>query len=127
MFVFDSVNFDPPAPAARVTIQNPSTGQQVSDVLMLIDTGADASLLPRFSLEQIGIQILAASEYELVGFDGTRRSALSAEARMVMASKTFRGKFLTQDGSIGIIGRDILNLLIIRYDGPACRWSVEAR
>jgi len=43
---YDTENFDPPAPVAYVSIRDPETGASLSDVPMLIDTGADVTLLP---------------------------------------------------------------------------------
>jgi hypothetical protein len=48
-------HFDPPAPVAYVTLRNPATGALLSNVPMLIDTGADTTLLPVYAVEQIGI------------------------------------------------------------------------
>ncbi len=53
---YDSENFDPPAPVAYVTLRNPATGVSLSDVPMLIDTGADATLLPQKYIEQLGME-----------------------------------------------------------------------
>ena len=36
----------------------------------------------------------------------------------------FRGQFLVTDASHGILGRNILNLLVLRLDGPGLSWSV---
>jgi len=41
---YDAENFEPPAPVAYVTLRNPATGALLSDVPMLIDTGADVTL-----------------------------------------------------------------------------------
>jgi len=56
---YDTLNFDPPAPAARVTLCNPDNGMTVSDVLLLLDTGADVTLLPRSAVEPLGVALLA--------------------------------------------------------------------
>jgi predicted aspartyl protease len=43
---YEASLFDPPAPVARVVLRNPDAGTAVSDVLLLLDTGADVTLLP---------------------------------------------------------------------------------
>jgi hypothetical protein len=43
---YDASHFDPPAPVARVTLRNPHTAATVSDVLLLLDTGADITFCP---------------------------------------------------------------------------------
>jgi hypothetical protein len=52
---YDASHFDPPAPVARVRLRNPQSGATVSDVLWLMDTGADITLLPRTAVEPLGV------------------------------------------------------------------------
>ena len=63
---YDASHFDPPAPVAYVTLRHSDNGARVSDVLLLFDTGADVTLLPRSVVEQIGVPLLAGWRYELV-------------------------------------------------------------
>jgi hypothetical protein len=41
----DGKRITPPAPVAEVTLRDPDRGQTVSSVPMLIDSGADVSIL----------------------------------------------------------------------------------
>lgn len=75
MPAYDAAGFDPPAPVARVTLRNPENGAVVAAVELLIDTGADITLLPRGAVEQTGSMPIGDQQYELLGFDGTRTSA----------------------------------------------------
>ena len=43
---YDATDCDPPAPVAQVTLRNPHSGEMVVDVPLLLDTGADVTLLP---------------------------------------------------------------------------------
>lgn len=54
---YDSNRFDPPAPLAIVSLRNPETGKTVSDIPMLIDSDADASLLPRATIDELEFSI----------------------------------------------------------------------
>jgi hypothetical protein len=45
-----------------VTLRNPHSGATVSDVLLLLDTGADVTLLPRTAVEQLGVPLLAGQQ-----------------------------------------------------------------
>ncbi len=56
MPAYDASLFDPPAPLARVTPRNLSNGATVSDVPMLIDSGADITLVPHQSADQLGLR-----------------------------------------------------------------------
>jgi hypothetical protein len=66
--------FSPPAPIASVTVRNPSTNETISDVPLLIDSGADATLLPQSIVDSLGITIDKDQNagYELLGFDGNK-------------------------------------------------------
>ena len=52
---YDANLFDPPAPQASVTLRNPGTNLMSSDVPMLLDTGADVTLIPSATLTQLKI------------------------------------------------------------------------
>ena len=47
MQAYDAARFDPPAPLALVTVKSEQLGIVIRDVPVLLDTGADVSLLPR--------------------------------------------------------------------------------
>ena len=64
---YDATHFDPPAPVARVTLRNPHSGATVADVLLLLDTGADITLLPRTAVEQLGVPLLAGQQLRTDG------------------------------------------------------------
>jgi hypothetical protein len=64
---YDAAHFDPPAPVAQVMLRNPRSGATVSDVLVLLDAGADITLLPRIAVEQLGVPLLAGQSYEFNG------------------------------------------------------------
>jgi len=50
----------------------PSTGVTVADVVLLVDSGADVTLLPRQAVERLGIGLATGRGYEISGFDGTK-------------------------------------------------------
>ena len=52
----------------------PSTGVTVADVVLLVDSGADVTLLPRQAVERLGIGLATGRGYEISGFDGTKES-----------------------------------------------------
>ena len=47
MPAYDATRFDPPAPLALVILRNLDTGTILSDVPMLLDSGADMTLVPQ--------------------------------------------------------------------------------
>ena len=123
---YDASHFDPPAPVARVVLRNPDTGATVADVPLLLDTGADVTLLPRVSIERLGVPSLTNLRYELMGFDGSRSSASAVMADMVFLNRAFRGRYLVTGEEYGILGRDVLNHVALLLDGPRQRWVAAA-
>jgi hypothetical protein len=126
MPAYDANWFDPPAPLAEVSVRNPQTGTILPDVPMLLDSGADVSLIPRSCIEQLGLELIADSIYELMGFDGTTSLAPVVQTELLFLDRTFRGQFLVLDQEWGILGRDILNLVPIWLNGPELTWSERA-
>ena len=61
--------------------------------MMLLDSGADVTLLPQTAVEQLGVLPIPEQRYDLVGFDGTTSSAQVAELEMVFLNRIFRGRF----------------------------------
>ena len=118
MPAYDTASFDPPAPLAQVIIRSPESGHTLSGVLMLLDSGADVTLIPQASASQLGLVGATDEVYELAGFDGSTSFASVVRLDMVFLNRTFRGRFLLIDQEWGVIGRDILNLVPLLLDGP---------
>lgn len=123
---YDATHFGPPAPVAQVRLRDPSCGATVSDVLVLVDTGADITLLPRSAVEQLGVPLLAGQQYELIGFDGSKSFAPAVLLDLLFLRRAFRGRYLLIEEERGIMGRDILNHVLLLLDGPQQQWSEYA-
>jgi hypothetical protein len=123
---YDASHFDPPAPVARVMLRNPRSGATVSDVLLLLDTGADVTLIPRMMVERLGVSLLADQQYELMGFDGSKSFTSVVMLDMIFLRRVFRGRYLVIEEERGILGRDILNHVTVLLDGPQQQWSEQA-
>lgn len=80
------------------------TAAIVTDVPMLLDTGADVTLLPRAVVEYLGIAIDSSSGYQLMGFDGNLTVASSVTADLLFLSRAFNGRFLLITEDRGILG-----------------------
>ena len=120
---YDATHFDPPAPLAQVILRDPHSGAAVSDVPLLMDTGADITLLPRTAVEQLGVPLLADQRYEVMGFDGSKSFAPVVMLDLIFLKHAFRGRYLLIEEGRGIMGRDILNHVILLLDGPQQQWS----
>ncbi len=120
---YDSTLFDPPAPLARVTLRNPDTGVVLSDVPMLLDTGADVTLVPQSVVNQLSAAADPSKSYELMSFDGSLSSSSVVRLELSFCRRTFRGQFLVVDQAWGIIGRNVLNAVPLLLDGPRLTWD----
>lgn len=120
---YDSVFFSPPAPVAYVILRNPDNNIEISNVPMLLDTGADGTLIPQIFAEKLGLD-LSLTRWETEAFDGTKSESAVARLQMIFDGKSFRGDFLLIAQDYGIIGRNILNFLNIQFDGKNLRWDI---
>lgn len=120
---YDADGFDPPAPVAYVILRNPATGALLSDVPMLIDTGADATLHPSSAVEQLGIKPEEDTDFEVQIFDGEIKWLKLARLELYFLDKKFAGEYLLMNRSMGILGRNILNSVRILLDGPHENWE----
>ena len=123
---YDATHFDPPAPVAQVILRNPHSGATVSDVPLLVDTGADITLLPHTAVEQLGVPLLAGQRYELMSFDGSKSFASVVILDLLFLQRAFQGRYLLIEEERGIMGRDILNHVILLLDSPQQQWSEHA-
>lgn len=125
MPAYDAKLFDPPAPVAHVTLRHPATGASLSEVPMLMDTGADVTLLPRIYVDRLGISPLKEKVYELQGFDGNITQAEAILLELVFLGRKYKGQFLLVDQPMGILGRNILNAIVLLLDGPRGAWDEQ--
>lgn len=127
MPTYDTDSFDPPAPVAFVNLRNPQNGRTVTDIRMLIDSGADVTLIPAIVADQLALMAEPGEMVEIMGFDGTVSRASVAKLEMFFLNKTFRGRFLVSHQESGILGRDVLNLVILILNGPELLWTEQPR
>ncbi len=126
MTAYDDSRFSPPAPLALVTLRNPESGAVQANVPMLLDTGADVSLLPQSAISALGSTATSDRHYELVGFDGSKSVAPVVRAELIFLERTFRGQFLIIEQDWGILGRNILNSVSLLLDGPRLTWELNS-
>lgn len=123
MPAYDASLFNPPALPAKVTLRNRDNGNTTSDVPMLLDTGADVTLIPHSSESQLGLTIDLNEGNELMGFDGRLSVAPAVQLDLILLGRVFRGRFLIINQECGVIGRNIINHVSLLFDGPRLNWS----
>lgn len=92
---------------------------------MLVDTGADVSLIPCAIVDAINATPTGRT-MEVVSFDGHKSARPVVAVSMHLGKYKMNVEFLLHDDgeTIGIIGRNVLNLLYVVLDGPSRVWSV---
>ena len=117
--------YDPPAPIALASLKNPSNGMMLLDIPMLLDSGADITLLPHYVVDALGLNIDTQTAIELQGFDGNRSSSGVVEVHLSFESLTFRGNYVLTPSGMGVVGRDILNLITLTLKGKELVWEAS--
>lgn len=122
MQAYEAGDFEPRAPVVRATVRGPSN-VVYHGVPLLIDTGADVSVIP--------LEVAAAVEAEtrpsnapIQLLDGGEITCLQANLTVEFLRYRFSGPFLVAGSRHGILGRNILNLLLVTLDGPNLLWSM---
>lgn len=110
--------YDPAIPACGVTLTARPTGRS-QRMTAIVDTGADASLVPEDTLREIGAR--RAFEARLRSQWGERRQVFLYLVDVQIADLTLPGVYVVGDdrGQECVLGRNVLNRLRILLDGPA--------
>jgi predicted aspartyl protease len=118
-------HIEPPAPVALVVVADPVTGRSGSKIPMLIDTGADVTVLPASAAVEVGLEV--GGEFELRWIDGEVRSARWVQAKLKWGKLRIPGRFVLSDHELGLLGRDVLNEVVLELDGPRQIWDMRRR
>lgn len=118
---YETEGFVPPAPVARAVVHGP-TGRARSDVRLLIDTGADVSIVPRTVAVDVNAEVRP-SGIVIRSYDEGEATCDLAELSVEVLQYRFRGTFVIGDADYGVLGQNILNSLLLTLDGPRRVWS----
>jgi hypothetical protein len=116
--------FDPPAPFAEIVLRSVETGERSAKIRVLLDTGADISLLPLKTLEQLKIGASPES-VNLFGFDDSQSIAKIYNLQIIFLGKRVSGNYCGIADETGILGRDVLNDFSILFDGVSLDWKEQ--
>jgi predicted aspartyl protease len=118
-----STAYEPPAPILLARVAPPVGGHGVA-VLGVVDTGADLTVIPESVAKELGLPLV--SRIRVVGVTGASAAAPVRAAAIDVAGS----RHLVEVACLGddaILGRDLLNRMVIRLDGPRQSLEIGAR
>lgn len=112
------LSFLPPAPVLEIEIDGYDKERGKQRVLALIDSGADATLVPLSVLETVGATFK--DTVWMRGITGRRVEVDLYHTGIRVGTKLINGVAVvgTPATSDAVIGRDVLNQLVVTLDGP---------
>ena len=108
---------------AQVCFRNIASGAVAQDVPMLMDTGADASIVPMSVVTSLKNPLIADRQLEVQSFDDTLSRMSLTVLEIEFCSRKIKGEFLVLDQPYGILGRNTLNKFKLLLDGPNKTWE----
>jgi len=57
---------------------------------MLLDSGADVTLIPQTSADQLGVAAIPGVSYEITGFDGSTSFMSAVQLELIFLNQVFR-------------------------------------
>ena len=119
-FAYDD-RYDPPAPMVPLRVSNP-TGVDGVLLTVLVDTGADATVIPESVAEQLGLPVVGYAE--ITGVGGAKQEIAMHAAVVHLAGVEIMLRVAAFEGE-RLVGRDLLGHLVARLDGPRRALSFE--
>lgn len=119
-FAYDQ-RLDPPAPVVPVRVVG-RVGEGAVMLPMLVDTGADATLVPARIVHRLGLP--AVDVVAVSGVDGLKQRATVHLAWVELAELRVKARIIAFADE-AILGRDVLNHGLVTLDGPGLTISVQ--
>jgi predicted aspartyl protease len=111
-------DFSPAAPFVEVEVNNYDAEGTPVIINAQIDSGADATMMPIAVLEEVGA--LFEATHQARDFSGRLHLVDLYATSVNLAGQTFYLSVIAQENtSKGVIGRGILNDLVVTLNGPA--------
>ena len=121
---YDGERYSPAAAVATVSVPDLASGATVDEVSMLLDSEADISALPKAVVDALALPV-GDRAYEVMAYDNCVRECPTVGAEVVFMRGHFKGRFIVLDNDVGVLGRNILNHLVVTLDGPRLEWNVR--
>ena len=111
--------YDPAMPVVEVVVQNILTGARSVPMLAIVDSGADGCLVPVSILQALNLRPIRRATMR--GVSGIGLSVELSLVALEVGAITMKGVRVVGDrrGSELVIGRNVLNQLIVTLNGLA--------
>jgi predicted aspartyl protease len=111
-------DYDPAMPVVEITVRRATPGELEAPVLALVDSGADATMLPVDVLTAVGARHLETRQMR--GVTGHLLAVDTYLVTILLGPYIFPGieAIAMNEGTEAILGRDVLNQLETTFDGP---------
>ena len=125
VFTYDyNRSYNPSAPFVDIILNNEREDANPIPLSAQIDSGADSSLVPKYLLEEVGATV--EDQQMMITADGFRQRVSLYGVSIKLAGRTFYPTVVAvARGEEVIIGRDILNRLVVTLDGYATTTRIE--
>ena len=116
---YDGQSYNPAAPIVEIIITHPTKIGNQDRVMALIDSGADATMLPINILNKVGARFIETRQ--LRGRAGQQLVGDTYLVSIQLGPFNLHGihAVALREGFEAVLGRDVLNQLIIVLNGPA--------
>lgn len=120
---YDSTNYDPAAPIVELGVAKPGLQSPSLQLLALVDSGADATMLPINVLQNVQARYMTTRQMR--GVSGHPIVVEMYLTTLFIGTFAFSGieVIAGSENSEAIVGRDVLNQMIVTLNGLAS--SVE--
>lgn len=88
---------------------------------MIVDTGADATVLPKKACDTVGAT--TNGSVTVSGFDGSHQTIETLDTEIIFEGFVYRGAYLALDQDTGFLGRDVILEGTLVVDGPSLTWE----
>ncbi|MEM7537714.1 MAG: retropepsin-like aspartic protease [Chloroflexota bacterium] len=119
-YTFDySTQYLPSGPIIDIYVYNKANPENVQRLSLLIDSGADATILPIHLLEKIDAPVISMAT--LRSIDGSRFTTFIYRVSLRIGDHTINRVNVAsaEESDRIVLGRDVLNYLVVTLDGPA--------
>ena len=118
--------YQPPAPVVEIRVEAPGRARRGRPLTALIDSGADATLIPIDVLDEVGARHVG--DATLRGWAGDRYPADIYLVNLIIGAHTIPAVRVAAvpEGAEPVLGRNALNHPIITLNGPAAMTEIAA-